>query len=105
MRAWSAGCLGLLWLAACSEPDPNRPREPERVRDDLRIETEVGEMFLKDPVLRRRMDRIRIEVRNGILYLSGELASEEERQRALDLVDYVGGVRRVEAGALRVRGP
>jgi osmotically-inducible protein OsmY len=84
--------LALAWsLASCGTTGSQGGRTPEMVRDDKQIETDIGYMFMNDPVLRDR--NFRVECYNGVVILSGRLYSEDERKRAKSLPRYVGGVK------------
>lgn len=83
---WSA-----LLFSSCGATGSQGGRTPEMVRDDKQIETDVGYMFMNDPVLRHR--NFRVECYNGVVILSGRLYSEEERKKAVSLPRYIGGVK------------
>lgn len=91
--AASVGCTGTT----------NSARNPDDFSDDKWIEAAVGEMLLKDEVLRDRP--IVVECFHGRVTLLGRVHSEEERERALGLPLYVRGVSGDVVDRLEVRPP
>ncbi len=88
---WGVRLLTVALLAGCGTTGSNGGRTPDNVRDDKQIETDVGQLFTQDPVLRER--NFRVECYNGVVILTGRLYSEEERKKAVSLPRYVGGVK------------
>jgi osmotically-inducible protein OsmY len=80
-------------LGACATFDP---------LEDTRIESEVKARLVaaKDA----NLTRVGVVSSNGIVYLSGTVATAEERPRAAMLASGVNGVRRV-VNTLEVRPP
>lgn len=99
---WSAWVLTAAMLSSCGTTGSNGGRTPDNVRDDKQIETDVGQLFTQDPVLRER--NFRVECYNGVVILTGRLYSEEERKKAVSLPRYVGGVQEI-VDRLVVRPP
>jgi hyperosmotically inducible protein len=82
-----------LALSACATADP---------RQDTRIEAEVKARLVAETSA--NLTRVGVLSTNGVVYLSGTVASEEERARAAALAGTVTGVRRV-VNTLQVRPP
>jgi osmotically-inducible protein OsmY len=94
MRRALLGLVGLaLTLSACATADP---------RQDTRIEAEVKAKLVAETTA--NLTRVGVLSANGVVHLSGTVASEEERARAAALAGTVTGVRRVE-NTLQVRTP
>jgi hyperosmotically inducible periplasmic protein len=82
-----------LALGACATVDPLQ---------DTRIEAEVKAKLVAET--NANLTRIGVVSTNGVVYLSGTVASTDERTRAAALARTVGGVRRV-VNTLDVRPP
>jgi|RhiMetdeSRZDD1v2_1073273.scaffolds.fasta_scaffold817762_2 osmotically-inducible protein OsmY len=80
-----------LTLSACATADP---------RQDTRIEAEVKARLVAETSA--NLTRVGVLSANGVVHLSGTVASQEERTRAEDLARTVTGVRRV-VNTLQVR--
>jgi hyperosmotically inducible protein len=94
MRAGLLAAVGLaLMLGACATVDP---------RQDTRIEAEVKAKLVAET--NANLTRVGVLSAEGVVYLSGTVASVEERARATELAGTVSGVRRV-VNALQVRPP
>jgi hyperosmotically inducible protein len=83
----------LVLASACATADP---------RQDTRIEAEVKARLVAETSA--NLTRVGVVSANGVVYLSGTVASEEERTRAAALAQTVTGVRRV-VNTLHVRPP
>jgi hyperosmotically inducible periplasmic protein len=92
-RALAAVAVLTMALAGCATLDPHQ---------DTRIEAEVKAMLVGDTSA--NLTRIGVLSAEGVVYLSGTVASAEERARAADLAGAVSGVRRV-VNTLQVRPP
>jgi osmotically-inducible protein OsmY len=94
MRAGLLAAVGLaLMLGACATVDP---------RQDPRIEAEVKARLVAET--NANLTRVGVVSAEGIVYLTGTVASVEERARAAELALAVSGVRRV-VNTLQVRPP
>jgi osmotically-inducible protein OsmY len=82
-----------LALGACATVDPLQ---------DTRIEAEVKAKLVAEA--NANLTRIGVVSANGVVYLSGTVASTDERTRAAALTRTVSGVRRV-VNTLDVRPP
>jgi osmotically-inducible protein OsmY len=82
-----------LMLGACATVDP---------RQDPRIEAEVKARLVAET--NANLTRVGVVSAEGIVYLTGTVASVEERARAAELALAVSGVRRV-VNTLQVRPP
>lgn len=71
---------------------------------DQQITTQIQSKFFTDPLTNGK--GIQVRTVEGLVYLSGELASEAERDRAIALARSTEGVRQVDASGLRIQeGP
>jgi hyperosmotically inducible protein len=94
MRGGLSVLVGVaLALGACATVDPLQ---------DTRIEAEVKAKLVAET--NANLTRIGVVSTNGVVYLSGTVASTDERTRAAALARTVGGVRRV-VNTLDVRPP
>jgi osmotically-inducible protein OsmY len=82
-----------LMLGACATVDP---------RQDPRIEAEVKARLVAET--NANLTRVGVLSAEGVVYLTGTVASVEERARAAELALAVSGVRRV-VNTLQVRPP
>ena len=92
-RALAAVAVLTMALAGCATLDPHQ---------DTRIEAEVKAALVGDTSA--NLTRVGVLSAEGVVYLSGTVASAEERARAADLARAVSGVRRV-VNTLQVRPP
>jgi hyperosmotically inducible periplasmic protein len=69
--------------------------------DDSAITTKVKSSFVSDPMVSSLA--ISVETTQGVVHLSGIVSSEQERQRAIQLAQAVGGVKQVDARNLFVK--
>jgi hyperosmotically inducible protein len=78
--------LGLvcLTLSACATVDP---------RQDTRIEAEIKAKLVAETTA--NLTRVGVVSASGVVYLSGTVASDQERARATALAGTVAGVRKV----------
>lgn len=83
-------CLALVHFAAC------RTAVDPAAIDDALLAARVKTAIVNDPGLGTLP--IEVRARDGIIRLSGRVASEDELQRLLRLVQGVSGVRGVESG-------
>jgi osmotically-inducible protein OsmY len=61
--------------------------------DDATITAKVQSSFLADPLV--STSAINVETRRGVVHLTGTVKSEQERYRAIQLVQGVAGVREI----------
>jgi hyperosmotically inducible protein len=73
----------------------------DSAEEDSRITSVILQKIMSDPLLSKR--KIDVETRDQVVTLSGELRRPEERDRVVNIVENVGGVRRIE-DRLRVQG-
>jgi osmotically-inducible protein OsmY len=90
MRRW---CRVLLLLAIVLAPAACRTADPLM---DSRIESEVKARLVGEK--RANLTRLGVMSSEGIVYLSGTVASADEKQRAEAVAGDVKGVRRVVNG-------
>lgn len=69
--------------------------------EDARITTEVKSRLAADPLVRASW--IDVDTSRGIVRLRGSVASEQERQRAIQLTQGVAGVQEIHVRNLVVR--
>jgi hyperosmotically inducible protein len=74
-------------------PNPDRT-VGERI-DDAGITMKVKAKLLDDPVVKGL--RIDVDTRDGVVYLTGSVSGETEKQKAIDLARNTEGVRDVQA--------
>lgn len=86
--------LAVLLSAGCQAYRDGQTRTIGEVTDDLAIQSRVKLALLNDPDIKGL--RINTEVRRGVVTLDGNIASHRLKQRALDLVRSLKGVRSVQ---------
>jgi hypothetical protein len=97
MRSWKVwtGCaaviLGVLLLVGCAGTLSRE--DTGEARDDAAITAKVKSSFMTDPLV--SASTIGVETTHGVVYLSGTVQSEQERYRAIQLVQGVAGVREI----------
>jgi len=69
--------------------------------DDSAITTKVKSSFVADPIVSALA--INVETTKGVVHLQGIVNNEQERQRAIQLAQAVGGVKQVDARNLFVK--
>jgi hyperosmotically inducible periplasmic protein len=69
--------------------------------DDSAITTKVKSSFVADPMVSALA--INVETTKGVVHLQGIVNNEQERQRAIQLAQAVGGVKQVDARNLFVK--
>jgi osmotically-inducible protein OsmY len=80
--------LTLIGCATTSSREGSR-ESPE----DAAISANIKSSFLADPLV--STSPIKVETRRGVVHLSGTISSEQERYRAIQLVQGVAGVREI----------
>lgn len=84
----------LLGVAGCQTYlDDAASRTPGEVTDDVTIHTLIKTRLLRDEEVRGL--RINVDVRKGVVTLSGKVRSEVERQRAVEVAKAIPSVVRV----------
>ena len=97
MRQWkvwigrAAGVIGLLMLIGCAATS-SRESSGESSQD-ADITARVQSSFTADPLV--SASAIGVRTTQGVVYLSGIVKSEQERYRAIQLVQGVAGVRQI----------
>jgi osmotically-inducible protein OsmY len=105
MKRWmlytecAAVVIAVLVLVGCASTS-GRESTGEFV-DDATITTKVKSSFLADPMVSALS--ISVETTRGVVHLQGIVNSEQERQRAVQLAQAVGGVKQVDARNLFVK--
>lgn len=93
------GLLGLLiaalaLLSGCQAYRTGEGRTAGEVTDDLAIQTQVKLGLVNDPDIKGL--HVHTTVRRGVVTLTGRVASQELKQRAVAIAHNVKGVERVE---------
>jgi osmotically-inducible protein OsmY len=97
MRQWkvwiggAVGVMGLLMLIGCAATS-SRGSSGES-SEDAAITAKVQSSFAADPLV--SASAIGVQTTQGIVHLSGTVQSEQERYRAIQLVQGVAGVREI----------
>jgi osmotically-inducible protein OsmY len=97
MRPWKVwhgymvGVMAVLMLVGCATTS-SREGTGEFI-DDAAITTKVKSSFLADPLV--SASAINVETTRGVVYLTGSVRSEQERHRAIQLVQGVAGVKEI----------
>ena len=97
MRQWMAwngcavGVIAVLMLVGCATTS-SRESTGELI-DDAAITAKVKSSFVADPLL--SASAIGVETTQGVVHLTGTVKSEQERHRAIQLVQGVAGVREI----------
>jgi osmotically-inducible protein OsmY len=69
--------------------------------EDARITTQVKARLAADPLV--RAPAVEVDTSRGVVRLRGSVASEQERQRAIQLTQGVAGVQEINVRNLMVR--
>lgn len=91
--------MAVLVLVGCASTS-SRESTGEFV-DDAAITTKVKSSLVADPMVSALA--INVETTKGVVQLQGIVNNEQERQRAIQLAQAVGGVKQVDARNLFVR--
>lgn len=86
--------LGLLVTAGCQTYRDGQTRSIGELTDDTAIQAKVKTQLVADKVVDGL--RLNVEVERGVVGLHGTVASELVRQRVLEIVGSVKGVRSIE---------
>jgi osmotically-inducible protein OsmY len=98
-RGRTAAVMVLLILLGCATT--SRRESPGDLREDAAMTAKVQASFAADPLL--RASAITVETRRGVVSLTGTVKSEQERHRAIQLVQGVSGVREIIVRDLAVQ--
>jgi osmotically-inducible protein OsmY len=85
------GVIAVLMLVGCAITS-SRESTGEFL-DDAAITTKVKSSFVADPLL--SASAISVETTQGVVHLTGTVKSEQERHRAIQLVQGVAGVKEI----------
>lgn len=97
MRQWkvwiggAAGVMGLLMLIGCAATSSRESIGESS--EDAAITAKVKSSFQADPLV--SASAIGVQTTQGIVHLSGTVNNEQERYRAIQLVQGVAGVREI----------
>jgi osmotically-inducible protein OsmY len=97
MRQWkvwngcAVGIIAVLMLVGCATTS-SREGTGESL-DDAAITTQVKSRLVADPLL--SASAISVETTQGVVHLTGTVKSEQERHRAIQIVQGVAGVREI----------
>jgi osmotically-inducible protein OsmY len=99
VRAWGAVVLVALMLVGCAAM-AGRQGAGEAASDTA-ITAKVKSSFAADPLV--SASAIGVTTSGGVVYLTGSVKSAQERQRAIQLVQGVAGVREIVVRELAVQ--
>ncbi len=97
MRPWkvwngyAVGVMAVLMLVGCATTSSRE--SPGEFLDDAAITAQVKSSLVADPMVRG--SAIGVETTQGVVHLTGTVKSEQERHRAIQLVQGVAGVREI----------
>jgi hyperosmotically inducible periplasmic protein len=97
MRQWkvwngcAVGVMAVLMLVGCATMSSRK--STGEFLDDATITTQVKSSLVADPLL--SASAISVETTQGVVHLTGTVKSEQERHRAIQLVQGVAGVREI----------
>src|SRR5688572_1571626 len=97
MRQWkvwiggAVGVMGLLMLIGCAATSSRESIGESS--EDADITARVQSSFIADPLV--SASAIGVQTTQGVVHLSGTVKSEQERYRAIQLVQGVAGVREI----------
>jgi len=97
MRQWkvwiggAVGVMGLLMLIGCATTSSRESIGESS--EDAAITAKVQSSFTADPLV--STSAINVETSRGVVHLSGTVKSEQERYRAIQLVQGVAGVKEI----------
>ena len=90
-NGWAVGVMAMLMLVGCATTS-SRESTGEFL-DDAAITAQVKSSLVADPLL--SASAISVETTQGVVHLTGTVKSEQERHRAIQLVQGVAGVREI----------
>ena len=82
-----------LMMGCASYQKDSASRTVGEVTDDIGIHTTIKARMVNDELVRGMA--INVEVKKGVVGLTGEVRSAEERDRAIEIAESVSGVERV----------
>ena len=97
MRQWKVwigcgvGVMALLMLIGCAATSSREGAGESS--EDAAITAKVQSSLVADPLV--SASAINVETRQGVVHLSGAVKTEQERYRAIQLVQGVAGVREI----------
>jgi hyperosmotically inducible periplasmic protein len=91
VRAWGAVVLVGLVLVGCAAMTGRQGTD--EAANDAALTAKIKSSFAADPLL--SASAIGVRTSGGVVYLTGSVKSEQERQRAIQLVQGVAGVREI----------
>ena len=98
-RVWMGMLVAVTVVAGCAATPEQR--STGEVIDDAAITTKVKANLLADPMV--SAFAISVETSRGVVNLTGIVNSTAERDRAIQIAQDVGGVKRVDARNLFVK--
>jgi osmotically-inducible protein OsmY len=98
-QAWAGVIVAVVVVVGCAATPEKR--STGEVIDDTAITTKVKTNLLADP--QASAFAINVETDRGVVRLTGIVNSEAERQRAIQIAQEVGGVKRVDGRNLFVK--
>lgn len=98
-RVWMGMLVAVTVVAGCAATPEQR--STGEVIDDTAITTKVKANLLADPMV--SAFAISVETSRGVVNLTGIVNSTAERDRAIQIAQDVGGVKRVDARNLFVK--
>jgi|SoiMethySBSTD1v2_1073268.scaffolds.fasta_scaffold34551_2 osmotically-inducible protein OsmY len=91
LRDWGVVGLVALMLVGCATPPS--PESSGELIDDTAITAKVQSSFAADPQV--SASAISVATTHGVVHLSGTVANEQARHRAIQLTQGVTGVREI----------
>jgi osmotically-inducible protein OsmY len=101
-KVWSVGAvgvMGLLMLIGCAATSSRESIGESS--EDANITAKVQSSFIADPLV--SASAIGVQTTQGVVHLSGTVKSEQERYRAIQLVQGVAGVKEIVVRKLVVQ--
>jgi hyperosmotically inducible protein len=99
VQAWGAVVLVGLMLVGCAAMTGRQGAG--EAASDTAITAKVQSSFAADPLV--SASALGVRTSGGVVYLTGRVKSEQERQRAIQLVQGVAGVREIVLRELAVQ--
>jgi hyperosmotically inducible periplasmic protein len=99
VRAWGAVVLMGLMFVGCAALTGRQ--DAGEAASDTAITAKVKSSFAADPLL--SASAIGVTTSGGVVHLTGSVKSEQERQRAIQLIQGVAGVREIVVRGLGVQ--
>ena len=96
---FAVSVMALLMLVGCATTSSRG--SPGALSEDAAITAKVQASFAADPQVSK--SGINVETRRGVVHLRGTVTSEQERHRAIQLVQGVAGVREIIVRNLAVQ--